>query len=426
MLVNILQSVKEWVRDWSESTFLKLSGGTLTGALNGTSATFSGNVSGDNATFSGDISGDNAIFSGDVSGSNADFSGNLDADGNINVGGNIVALSEAEVQERLTVNANDDNYGAIHFNSTYNPNGIDAVKFIGNSDQFGDEMVVGAGGMFIAGAGESAWSLHNALIDAGGNPGNEESYITADSHLYLFSHCNTITNRTQLMMYSSSDVQLHGRCGADHAVSIDTSSNNGVTTTTNIGELVFQDKNTTLAGSINAEVYGSAGRVQTKIIARNKKTDGSIVSNQLCVCTDKNGTAAYYVTNAANFRSAIGAAASSDRRLKHDITPLGEEAIRFVKDLEPCVYIINGERQVGFIAQDIAESDPWDTRMAFETKKGLDGLDDWERMPDGSSTWKLDYIRTIPPIAAALKKAMERIDQLETRVAELEMGENNA
>ncbi len=41
MLVNILQSVKEWVRDWSESTFLKLSGGTLTGTLNSTSATFS-------------------------------------------------------------------------------------------------------------------------------------------------------------------------------------------------------------------------------------------------------------------------------------------------------------------------------------------------------------------------------------------------
>lgn len=44
MLVNILQSVKEWARDWSESTFLKLSGGTLTGALGGTTAAFSGKV----------------------------------------------------------------------------------------------------------------------------------------------------------------------------------------------------------------------------------------------------------------------------------------------------------------------------------------------------------------------------------------------
>ena len=138
------------------------------------------------------------------------------------------------------------------------------------------------------------------------------------------------------------------------------------------------------------------------------------------------GAVTYTIHTPANFRSAIGAAASSDRRLKSDITPLGDEAVKFVEDLEPCVYTINGEQQVGFIAQDIAENDPWGTRMAFETEEGLDGLDDWEKMPDGSATWKLDYIRTIPPIAAALKKAMERIDQLEARVAELENGANNA
>lgn len=84
MLVNILQSVKEWARDWSESTFLKLSGGTLTGALNGTSATFSGDVSGDSATFSGDISGNNADFGGDI---NVD--GNIQATGNVGLTGQI-------------------------------------------------------------------------------------------------------------------------------------------------------------------------------------------------------------------------------------------------------------------------------------------------------------------------------------------------
>lgn len=268
---------------------LMLTGGTLTGSLNGTTASFSGDVSGANANFSGDITGVNADFSGDV---NAD--------------GDIVALGEVQAAGRLVVNANDENYGAIRFNSENAA--YDGVRFYGSNDEYGDEMVVGAGGRFITGSGESAYNLHNALIDAGETPGNEQTYIASDGHLYLFSHCNTVENRTQLMMYNSSDVQLYGRCGADHAVSIDTSANNGVTTSTNIGELVFQDKNTTAAGWINSEVNGSAGRVQTCIVARNKKTDGTIISNQFCVCVDKNGTVAYYVSNPTNFRSAIWAA----------------------------------------------------------------------------------------------------------------------
>ena len=148
MLVNILQSVKEWVRDWSESTFLKLSGGTLTGALNGTSATFSDDVT---------------------------------------------SLGEVEAQERLVVNANEDNYGAIRFNSENAA--YDGVRFYGNNDEYGDEIVVGAGGRLIAGSGESAYNLHNALIDAGETPGIEQTYIASDSSVYLVPNCQTIADR---------------------------------------------------------------------------------------------------------------------------------------------------------------------------------------------------------------------------------------
>ena len=131
------------------------------------------------------------------------------------------------------------------------------------------------------------------------------------------------------------------------------------------------------------------------------------------------GVVTYSINTPANFRSAIGAAASSDRRLKSGIEPLGEDAVEFINALEPSVYTINGERQVGLIAQDVHEADPWDTRMAFETQDGLDGLDDWERMDDGSPTWKLDYIRIIPPLVAAVQSANRRIESLEAEVAEL-------
>lgn len=273
MLVNILQSVKEWVRDWSESTFLKLSGGTLTGALNGTSATFSGDISGDNATFSGDVT----------------------------------SLGEVEAQERIVVNANEDNYGAIRFNSENAA--YDGVRFYGGDDEYGDEIVVGAGGMFIAGSGESAYNLHNALIDAGGNPGNEDSYITADNSIYLFSHCGTIENRTQLMLNNSSDVALYGRCGADHEVNIGPSADNGATgTVTSIGKIEFQDKNGTWSSSIGSEANGSAGTVRTFFGLHNVKTDGTAVSNWFCIDLKKDGTVAYSIPYYANFRSAIWAA----------------------------------------------------------------------------------------------------------------------
>ena len=147
---------------------------------------------------------------------------------------------------------------------------------------------------------------------------------------------------------------------------------------------------------------------------------GSNANNNFTMSIDTSGNRTYSVASAANFRSAIGAAASSDRRLKSDVSPLGDDAVEFVKNLEPVVYTINGERQVGLIAQDVHEADPWDTRMAFETEDGIDGLDDWEKMEDGSPTWKLDYVRLIAPLTAALKDAMARIDELEERVSELE------
>lgn len=255
MLVNILQSVKEWVRDWSESTFLKLSGGTLTGTLNGTSATFS---------------------------------------------------DEVEAQERIVVNANDDNYGAIRFNSENAA--YDGVRFYGNNDEYGDEMVVGANGKFIAGSGESAYNLHNALIDAGETPDTEQTYIASDNHVYLFSHCQTIENRTQLMLNNSSDVTLYGKCGADHAVNIGPSANNGVTANTTIGKIEFQDKNGTWSSMIGSEANGSAGNVRTYFGLQNMKTDGTNVSEWLCIDLKKDGTVAYSIPYKTNFRSAIAAA----------------------------------------------------------------------------------------------------------------------
>ena len=128
-------------------------------------------------------------------------------------------------------------------------------------------------------------------------------------------------------------------------------------------------------------------------------------------------TVTYDVADIANFRSAIGAAASSDRRLKTNLTPLGEEAVEFINSLIAYQYDIGEDmwrrHEVGVIAQDVSAADPWHTKMAFQTEEGLDGLDDWEKMKDDSPTWKLDYVRLIPPLITTIQKLTKRVEELE-------------
>ena len=129
------------------------------------------------------------------------------------------------------------------------------------------------------------------------------------------------------------------------------------------------------------------------------------------------GVVSYYVDEPSAFRTAIkAAAATSDARLKTDIKPLGSEAKEFIDALEPCSYIINGKRQVGLLAQNVSESDKWDTDMAYET---YEGLDDWERMEDGTPTWQLDYTRIIAPLVATVQAQEKRIEELESCIQEI-------
>jgi len=131
-------------------------------------------------------------------------------------------------------------------------------------------------------------------------------------------------------------------------------------------------------------------------------------ANEFCV-----KPTSYSVTNPAQFRSAIGAAASSDIRLKRNVMDLKEEAVDFIRELKPIVYRMNEDRELGLSAQSVMAADRWDTNMAFQTNEGLD---EWEKLPDGSPTWKLDYIRLIPPVVKTLQHILDRLDNLESKL----------
>ena len=67
--------------------------------------------------------------------------------------------------------------------------------------------------------------------------------------------------------------------------------------------------------------------------------------------------AGFSVYGASKFRDAIGAAASSDIRLKRNIVEIKEEAIDFIRDLKPISYRLHNDRELGISAQSIAAAD---------------------------------------------------------------------
>ena len=103
----------------------------------------------------------------------------------------------------------------------------------------------------------------------------------------------------------------------------------------------------------------------------------------------------------------------SDRRLKEHHAYLGDEACEFVRRLEPALYTKDGERHVGFYAQNVRDVEPegWDTVTV--TERHTDESLDFDPL-------SLDYTAIIAPLVKYAQSLEERIDQLEARLAALE------
>lgn len=85
------------------------------------------------------------------------------------------------------------------------------IRFANNdANTYGNGIVIGGGGVVIMGCGESADALYSALVKAQISAGktaaaantevaqSENTYITSDNHIRLFSNCNNIANRKEL------------------------------------------------------------------------------------------------------------------------------------------------------------------------------------------------------------------------------------
>ena len=122
---------------------------------------------------------------------------------------------------------------------------------------------------------------------------------------------------------------LSGSMIFKHAtVNIGTSSNNGNTGSSTLYRgLSFQDKNDYMYG----ELYAAAdtdGRIRIYLNSRNKKTDGTAVSNALVIGVNKDGTYYYAVSSPSAFRSAISVKATQSA-----VSVAGTSGITFVHSI---------------------------------------------------------------------------------------------
>lgn len=97
--------------------------------------------------------------------------------------------------------ADANNAGSLRFRSE-NRDGMWA-RFYGADDSNGDAVVLGAGGLFVAGGGESAPNLYNNHLKEhlALTPGNESTWLSADSYLRIVTNANSVSKTDASMLY---------------------------------------------------------------------------------------------------------------------------------------------------------------------------------------------------------------------------------
>ena len=120
-----------------------------------------------------------------------------------------------------------------------------------------------------------------------------------------------------------------------------------------------------------------------------------------------------YVTSSGNLWIKGTLTQNSDRRLKEHIAYLDDDACEFVRRLKPALFVKDGDRHLGFYAQDVDEADTWDTVMV--EPQHTDESKDFDPLT-------LEYTALIAPLVAYCQHLEKRIGELEYRIESLEEG----
>ena len=121
---------------------------------------------------------------------------------------------------------------------------------------------------------------------------------------------------------------------------------------------------------------------------------------------------AMYLNSSGGLWIAGSLTQNSDRRLKTHHAYLGKEACTFMRKLRPALFTKDGERHLGFYAQDVQDAEPenWDTVTVRpdHTDESLD-----------FDPLTLDYTALIAPLTAYAQQLEKRVEYLESTVDSL-------
>lgn len=196
-------------------------------------------------------------------------------------------------------------------------------------------------------------------------------------------------------------------------------STNGIDSDIAVGGYQMVDSEDQALGYLFTQM-NATGSLHTQWAVYNTKTDGTAVSNVIRMVIAKNGSQTYFVSNAANFRSAIGAAASSSREYKENIEPITEEEAK--KILRVPIYSYDykdnfggDKNQYGTIAEELLDIIPYAVNVPEEYVERFD--------PENKTNQALitiDYWKLIPHLIKMIQIQDRRIQELESKLSELE------
>lgn len=236
----------------SSDSYLPISGGTLTGALSGTTASFSGN----------------GVFGS-----------------RITLGKNV----EAE-ENGIIVKGGGSRSGWV-------------LKVISASDGNGDAILLGDGGLTIIGAGESASNLYTALLAGSGSEGtytagSEHLFLAADNDVHFSPGCGTIGSRHDVKLSSGGNWQTRYR---DVTIAQGTTSG-----TSETHEMCYYDHAGTWFASFVTQMDANR-RSRAGISLRNMNNSGTWVNNGFSMYVTKDGTPSVSFDQPAKWRAGLSA-----------------------------------------------------------------------------------------------------------------------
>lgn len=297
----------------------------------------------------------------------------VETEGNNLVCGNLFYMTDNEGRKRMVLQAIEDGSGA---------------------NNYGSQLIFGAGGNTFIGAGESASALYTTLqtesnkkVNEVYTKGGENIFISADGYLYLYANANAIANRKGICFNAAGELIPVG----DSNIFLGTSAfplggiaSRSIYLTNNSGGIIFGDESVMISENNNRlSLYAVNGvSIDSGILYFGPGTSEKIeLANRMLKLSGYNGIQfnsyirsdicptdiGAYKLGLSNYRwkeiwCSTSLNTSSDRNLKKNIHDLSsdERYAKFFMLLQPKSYLFkdgeSGRTHVGFISQDVEEA----------------------------------------------------------------------